>query len=422
MVTQKTYPCGLRLICDYEPNKNVAIFSINVASGSAFDLEDKDGIAHFYEHMFFKSTTTRTCEQLLTVLDSFGAEHNAYTSTEKTCYYGKVILDDIEKFVNILSDCFFNGVFAENEIETEKGVVCSEIDRYEDEFYDCCVEATSKELLKGTSYAHPILGTKESVQSITADDLRRYRQNNNCAKNVVIAFSGGVCQDLAEKLVEKYFLSHFDGECKPTIYFEKKPTTLTVQNKKIFVKKDTKQVYFLHATPTIRMDHEDFLKLKIASAMFGGLSSSRLFRRLREKEGLVYSVYSTVCSNTLSGFFDVFLSCIKENAEKAILAYKEEANKIINQGFSKDEVEQAKHLFVRNLILNNDSSQARTSAHVMSMIKQNKLYDIDEDIAKIEKLQADDVNEVFLKVLTSNNFVSCYLSNKDDIDVLNLLK
>lgn len=422
MQTLKTYPCGLRVINDYMPDRQVENVSFFVASGSGYDLKGKDGIAHFYEHMFFKSTKNRTSYQVNLELDSLGAGGNAYTGHDRTCYYSKVVNDKTEKLFDILSDCFFNGLFLEEEIKTEKGVVCSEIDRYKDDFLDCAIDAFNQEMFEGTSFAHPILGSKESVNSITAQDLKRYRQENNTPHRLIISTAGGVSDEEIERLVEKYVLPHLIGEKSPLVYKDTKQTKIQVKQHFVFTPKDTQQVYFLTGTPISRKDSPDFAKAQLASIIFGGTISSRLFQRLREKEGIVYTAQSMCDSLALSGVFNAFLITNKDTAKQAISAYKDEVQKVIDSGFTQEEVNQGKILIEANIKISNDSLDSRARRNASSILDKGIMYNSKEQIEKIRAISKDELNEYIKKVFEDENFLVSVVSKENNIDILELLK
>ncbi len=422
MLTLKTYPCGLRLVIDYLPDRQVENVAFFVASGAGYDLENKEGIAHFYEHMFFKSTKNRSSYDVNLQLDNLGAGGNAYTGHDKTCYYSKVTTDQTEKLFELLSDCFFNGLFLDEEIRTEKGVVCSEIDRYQDDYLDCSIEAFNKIFFDGTSYSHPILGSKESVMSITSEDLKEYRKKNNTAEHLIISVAGGVCPEEIERFVKKYVLPNFEGVGEPVVYSNAEQTIFKPKQNLVFTQKTTEQVYLFYGCPIERIDNEKFILSRIGSILFGGVMSSRLFQRLREKEGLVYSVSSSVDSLAVSGCFTSFLITNKSNAKKAILAFKDEIDNFLEKGFSESELENGKTLLKANLKISNDNLSTRTIRNASYILDKGKCFDIDEEIQKIDSLALQDLNSHFRNILINKNYIVSICANENDLNVLELLK
>lgn len=417
----KTYDCGVRLISEYVPGKKVANISFFVASGSGYDLKNKEGIAHYFEHMFFKSTKNRSSKQLLQEMDKLGGMNNAYTSHDKTCYYGKVISDDAEKFFEMLSDCFFNGLFVDGEMQTEKGVVCSEIDKYEDDFMDCCMDALNKDMFDGTNFAHPILGSKASVMSITADDLKEYRAKNNGPGKLIISVFGGVPFEKADELVQKYVLPNYRTKEEPIIYANQKLYVPQPKSNVVFTKKDTKQVYFLTSTPTIRVGDPDYLKLQIASIMFGGSMSSRLFERMREKEGIVYYINSALSTLALCGCYNASFITEKSSAEKALKAYYDEVQRIINDGFSEKEFQNALHMLKTNTIMRDDDIDVKAFRDASSYLYTGKLYDAEKVIEEANSIKLDDLNKAFANLLKKESFCSIVMKEEDK-KILDLLK
>ena len=419
----KTYPSGLRVVCEYMPDRKVESVSFFVASGSGYDLKNKEGIAHFYEHMFFKSTKNRSAFKVNLDLDSLGAGGNAFTSFSRTAYYSLVRTEDTEKLFDILSDCFFNGLFLDEEIKTEQGVVCSEIDRYQDSFFSCANDAYIQKMYAGSNFSHPVLGSKESVMSITADDLREYRQKNNDPSRLVITVAGGVPFEKIEELVEKYVLPYTEThKNESVVLYKDKAKDIILKDNYIFTSKDTKQVYFLFGIPTVRLDSPDFRKLDFASIIFGGPMSSRLFQRLREKEGCVYTVRSDIDSLPLTGDFNVYFATNKETATQAVSSFKDELDKVVSDGFTEEEIERTKELIRANMAIKLDSVVSIGASNAMELINFNKPYNSEEKLKEMLSLTCEEINEFAKRVLSSKNFLVSIVAKEDDIDFISMLK
>ena len=417
----KTYDCGVRLINEFNPSNKTVNISFSVASGSGFDLPQKEGIAHYFEHMFFKSTKKRNTKNLLQEMDFLGGFNNAYTSYDRTSYYGKVINEDAEQFFEILSDCFFNGEFKEEEMETEKGVVCSEIDKYEDDFMDCNQDALYKELFKGTNYSHPVLGSKSSVMSITSDDLKEYRRKNNGPGKLIVSVFGGIPFEKADEFVQKYVIPNYHTKEEPVFYKNSQIKLPQTEKRVVTTEKDTKQVYFIASRPTIRMDNPDYMKIQIASAIFGGTMSSRLFERMREKEGIVYYVGSYITTLPMCG--NHFVSFITERgtAERAIKAYYDEVQKIINDGFTEKEFQNAIHMFKTNLLMKEDDVSVKFVREATNYLYDGFVEETEDLIEKVCSLKLDDINKTFINLLKQESAISLVLKDKND-SLLKLIK
>ncbi len=422
MQTVKTYTCGLRWVHDYMPDRDVVNISFFVASGSGYDLPNKEGIAHFYEHIFFKSTKNRSSLQVNLDLDNLGAGGNAWTSHDRTCYYSKTTNENAEKLFDILSDCFFNGLFLTEEIETEKGVVCSEIEMYEDNFLSCAGDAFNNLMFKNTNFSHPVLGSKESVQSITSDDFREYRLKNNSANHLIISTAGGVPFEVIEKLIDKYVLSKIEQKERAPVVYNQDISKIVLSDNFVFTKKDTESLYFVIGTPTVRKDHPEYLTSKIVSVLLGGPMSSRLFQRLREKEGVVYAVSSFTDSTPISGVFNSYFITNKNSAQKAILAYKREVEDILEKGFSAEELKHCQTLMKTNIEIGNDDVTFRTRRNASSLLDEGKPYDKEKVGQKIFDIKLPELNDYARKILSDQNFLVSIVAKENDIDVLSLLK
>ncbi len=220
MFFEKKYENGLRLVVKQMQGLMSVTMGILVGTGASAETDAEDGISHFIEHMQFKGTKTRNAFEVSDSFDRLGAQVNAFTGKDLTCYYSKCTSDHTAECFELLSDLFLNSTFPEDEMEREKGVVCEEIAMNEDTPEDLCLDLLARAFYGTQNYGRNILGTAQSVKSFTVADILRYKKARYCPENIVISFAGDIDGVTAQALVENYFGTLETGA------FEKRTPTL----------------------------------------------------------------------------------------------------------------------------------------------------------------------------------------------------
>ncbi|MGM0608378.1 MAG: M16 family metallopeptidase [Candidatus Muiribacteriota bacterium] len=393
---------GLTLIYEQIPHVKSISIGLWIKTGTAYENKFPEGISHFIEHMVFKGTKKRGPKKLAEELDSVGGYMNAFSSKEYTCFYSRLISEHIELAVDILSDITINSVYDSYEIEKEKEVVIEEIQMYEDN-PDELVNDLINEIYW---FKHPlgknILGTVESVENITREDILEYVNQNYVKENVVISVAGHFDEKQIIGLIKKYFKNmkiKNENSSKIPDSFRAGPPT--------FIKKDIKQTHFCLAMPGPSQVDDDKYAFGILSSVIGGGMSSRLFQEIREKYGYVYTIYSYAQSHVNSGMFVVYFACSNKNTDKVIELVYGELKKIKQEGIKKEELERGKQQLKGNIILALENTSARMRRQASSLIYYNKLIELDEVIEKIDKVSMDDILKVSQKFLTNEKSTYC---------------
>ena len=205
MVHFKTFDNGIRLIVKRMPGLMSVTMGILVHTGASAESDREDGISHFIEHMMFKGTKKRSAFRISDEMDAIGAQMNAFTSKDITCYYAKSTTGHASEAFEILSDLFLNSVFPEDEMSREKGVIVEEINMNDDTPDDLCLDLLSKAYYGEKGYGRNILGTRENVNGFTRSDIKEYMSKHYAPENIVISMAGNIEPELAEELAEKYF-------------------------------------------------------------------------------------------------------------------------------------------------------------------------------------------------------------------------
>lgn len=382
---------GLRILFEENPEAKSCYMGIWVQSGSRYENDRTSGISHFIEHMVFKGTQTRSAQDIAQESDLMGGALNAYTDKEITCFYSRALKEDAVHALDIICDMLKNPSLDENDIETEKGVVKEEIAMYESSPTDLCMDLFYYNTFSSSPLGRYVLGTRETVSSFTSEMIREHMKRYYAPNRMVICFTGAFNRDEMINKCKEYFGDMERGEetfCMPEEFFEQKIVT---------VDKDFEQNSILIGFPSVSMTDERVYAFRLMASMLGGATSSRLFRKVREEKGLVYSIDSFLTSFINTGIFKITFSVSKENEEEAV----ETALSVIKDfpyTVTQNELELARKQYLACLIMSLESSGARSNKYGTSQILLNKDFDEDELVRKINAVTLDDIKKAAMTI------------------------
>lgn len=384
-----------------EPMNYLRSVSIGVwiRTGSVDEDERNNGISHVIEHMMFKGTKNRTAKQLAEDMSELGGNMNAYTSKENTTFYVTTLDSYLEKAVDILSDMLCNSLFLEKDIKKELEVVMEEIDMYHDSPEDLVYEMLQKEVWKGHSLGYIISGEKEIVSKFTREQIVSYWKEHYIAEKMVISIAGNIEEQQTIELLKKAFITiptKIEEKQKMNLeqryHFRmpsyKKPMYSVCKYQK---KMDIEQVHMNLCFPCIDYYSEERYPLSILNAILGGSENSRLFQRIREEKGLVYSIYSYESMFATTGLFhiDVVLNPCKY---KIVL---DEIMQVIKElkehGVTKEEIHRVKEQIKVELIIGTESTRNRMDGNGRSILRRGKIIPIDETIDAINQVTEEQI-------------------------------
>ena len=286
MVYVKKLDNGIRLVVKQMEGLMSVSMGVLVGTGAYVESDAEDGISHFIEHMMFKGTQKRTAFAISDEMDRIGAQTNAFTGKDITCYYAQSTTENAAAAFEILADLFLNSAFPEEEMAREKNVIIEEISMNEDTPDDLCLDLLSEAYYGREGYGRNILGTRENVLGFTRADVDRYMKARYTSDNIVISMAGNISVQLAEELAEKYFGG------LPATHADKRVIGVSARHRSLVKHKDIEQVHIALAWPSVTRDDRLYDAVRIMNSVLGGSMSSRLFQEVREKLGLAYTVYS----------------------------------------------------------------------------------------------------------------------------------
>ncbi|MCM1367803.1 MAG: insulinase family protein [Roseburia sp.] len=396
-MTVKKYKSGLTLIVERNEALRSVTSGIMVGAGSAYECARNNGISHFIEHMQFKGTEKRTAQEIVGAFDRAGSVYNAFTGKEYTCYYFKSIDEKVEDCFEVLADLFLNSVFDKAELDRERKVILEEINMSLDEPDGVCYDVLYRAMFGEGSLGMEILGPKENVSRFTKADIAEYKSSHYLPSNTVVAFVGNITEAEAEALVLKHLAELADAEYKA-------PPVLSAQKFNAafgsFVK-DYEQSEISVAFPSFGLGDARAQQLSALDCILGNGMSSRLFQRLREQLGLVYSVYTSPWMGKNNGVFSVCANVNVVNVAQTLEVIKSEIDAMANRGVTEDEAEKAKTQLKVALMFGKENPMNYMLSLMRWRVLLDREYDLDGLLARIEDITPRKINDLAAEILTA---------------------
>lgn len=394
---------------------------VMVGAGSRYENRNNNGISHFLEHMAFKGTKKRpTAMEISSLIDSAGAESNAFTSKEYTGYYIKSAAGRIEMSLDVISDILTNAQLDPKEIERESGVIIEEINLYEDTPTRKIGDVFEGLLYGDVPMGWDIAGEKEIIKSITRKDFTDYMKSLYSATNMTLVIAGKMDIEEIKKLVDKYFLQlpSFNTEEAPKVKEDQKKNEVLIKHKK------TEQAHFALGVRTVGLtDEKDKYPLAVLASILGGGMSSRLFHEVREKRGLAYYVRTSSDNYVDCGYLATFVGADPKRIDEAIKVVKEEYEKIQKDGeITEEELEKAKEYNKGHFVLELEDTKNVAFTYGVDFILEKKLENPSDVIKKIDAVTLKDIQRVIKTYLTKPLNLAIIGDFKESSRFENLLK
>jgi len=389
------FESGLRLISIPMPATRTVTVLVLVGTGSKYETKEINGISHFLEHMMFKGTTKRPGKMdIARELDAIGAEYNAFTGKEYTGYYAKASMEKLDTVMDVVFDIFLNSKLAQEDIDTERGVIVEELNMYRDMPQRYVSDLFEKLLYGDQPAGWDIGGEKETVMSLKREQFVNYFNSHYVAKNTIIAVAGNVDPDVVKNKTAEYFseIRKNDSVTKLTVVEKQSEPTLLVHYKK------TDQTHFHLGFRSYDMYDNRKYALGILGTVLGGGMSSRLFEEVRDKRGLAYYVGAENDTSTDTGYFMVKAGVNNEKVFEAIKVVMDEVRKIKDNGITAEELQRAKDNISGSMALGLEHSDAVANAYAGPILFENKVLTPEEELDKIKKVTLQEVHQVAKEV------------------------
>ena len=371
---------------------------ILVGAGSCLETPDNNGISHFIEHTTFKGTENLNSLEVSEAFDDVGAQVNAFTSKEMTCYYVKSTKSALSRSFEVLSDMFLNSVYEKDELDREKGVVIEEINMSYDTPEDVCLDALSKAYFGRNGLGQTILGPSENIIKFNKKYIDDYRNRYYNSDNTVISFAGNITMLEADILVKQYFLPFVSDRKSESVMCESSENLCG----RIIKEKDIEQLHMAFGFSGLKYDDDKNTEMSMLNVILGSGMSSRLFQTLREKLGLCYTVYSYPSGYRNTGSLAVYAGLNSENANKA---YEETLKlmKELKNGVTEQELSRAKAQILASFEFGGESSASQMMLFGKYLLFTDKCFDFKNKIDSINKITRQSLND-FINTLNFNSF------------------
>ena len=385
---------GLRIVTMERPEVETVSLGIWVKTGSAYETKANNGISHFLEHMSFKGTKTRTAFQISEEIEDVGGQSNAYTSREFTAYYAKMMKEDAELAVDVLTDSIKNSIFPEEELVKERDVVIQEIKQTIDTPDDIVFDYFQQTAFPNQALGRSILGPQEIVRSFGREDLLSYIQSNYAAENMVLCAVGNIKHDTFVKMVQER-MSDFRSKTNFTTDSQKYVGGFFKEERPI------EQTHVVLGFEGVFRQSSQYYDAAVLSTILGGGMSSRLFQEIREKRGLVYSVYSFTAAHSGTGMFGIYAGTEAKEVPVLMPVVIDEIKKICNDKVSDKELNRAKMQLKSGVRMSLESSSSTAEMLARQNLIFNRSIPVPEIIEKIEACSTDSIQTLAQKIFAA---------------------
>jgi predicted Zn-dependent peptidase len=391
---------GLRVITVPQKSSEAVTVLVLVGTGSKYETKDISGISHFLEHMYFKGTKKRPSSMAVSeTLDKIGGIYNAFTSEEYTGYYAKVAYPYFETALDWVSDIFLNSSLPKKEVEKEKGVIVEEINMRYDHPMTYIQVLWSKLLYGDQPAGWDIAGTKESVRSITKQGLSSYMKSQYVASNTIVCVAGRIDSSAALLKVKRYFSKIKKSRC-----FKKLPVTEKQTEPNLLLQtRNTDQVHLYLGVRGYNLFHPKMYVQELLAVILGGMMSSRLFIKVREKMGSAYYIATSSSSDTDTGYLATRAGVDDKKVEKVISAILREYKEVSQKRVPQKELKKAKDCIKGKTALLLESSDAKASFYANQELLEKRILTPEQIFKKIDRISADDILKVAKDIFTLSN-------------------
>jgi predicted Zn-dependent peptidase len=401
MIVREVKQNGLTLVTEAMPHVRSVAVGVWLKRGSRHETPEQSGISHFIEHMVFKGTHNRSAEAIASQVDSIGGHMDAFTAKEYASFHLKVLDEHVPLAVDILADIVRNPLFDPAEMTKEKKVIFEEMSMVEDTPDDLVMELFSAAFWPDHPLGRPILGTRQSVGRFTREDLAVFFRRVYQPGNIVISAAGHLDHAALTALIDRHFGSLAPAKNGHSGKAPRPAAKIVTRSKK-----ELEQVHICLGTPAYHQGHEDRYAAYILNTVLGGSMSSRLFQNVREKRGLVYSISSGVTAYRDAGNLTVYAGTSLDSVDEVVRLTLEEFRRLKGETLPPDELRRSKDHLKGSLMLSLENTGSRMSHLARQEIYYGRQLGMDEMLARIENVAADDVRRVANEILSGEVAIS----------------
>jgi len=379
-------PSGLTVVTERMDRVETVSIGAYVAAGSRNETTEENGVSHFLEHMAFKGTASRSAAAIAEEIEAVGGHINAYTAREQTAYYVKLLKEDTALGFDIIGDILTHSTFEPEELERERSVILQEIGQANDTPDDIIFDYFQATAFPDQSLGRAVLGSADAIRGMGRSVLTGYMGRNYIPKNIVVAATGKLDHEAVLDLVGKHFgdlpagiASRFDDA--------------TYKGGEFREERDLDQVHVLLGFPSVGYSDPDYYATVLMSTLLGGGMSSRLFQEIREKRGLVYSIYSFASPFKDGGLFGIYAGIGESEAAELMPVVLAELGKVQDH-VNEPEISRARAQVKANLLMSQESTGSRCEQLARQIQTFDRVISTEEVLAKINAVTEADIRRV----------------------------
>ncbi|MFC6087255.1 M16 family metallopeptidase [Sphaerisporangium aureirubrum] len=400
VVRRTVLPGGLRVVTETMPTVRSVAVGMWVGIGSRDEASEHMGATHFLEHLLFKGTPTRDALEISAAIEGIGGEINAFTAKEYTCYYARVLDEDLPLAIDVLSDVVTSSLVTAEDVESERGVILEEIAMHDDDPSDVVHEQFSAELYGDAALGRPILGSVESIQALSRDRIAEYYQSYYLPPYTVVSVCGNISHERVVELVATAYerAGALGGPAVPQPPRLTGPGAAPRSGVRV-VDRPTEQANLVLGTTGLSRTDDRRFALGVLNAALGGGMSSRLFQEIREKRGLAYSAYSYTAQYADTGQFGVYVGCLPGKIDDVLKICREELSRVVADRLTDEEIARGKGQMRGGLVLGLEDTGSRMSRIGKSELVYDTLMSVDEVLARIDAVTPEEIDAVAREIL-----------------------
>ncbi|MFW6188716.1 MAG: M16 family metallopeptidase [Actinomycetota bacterium] len=397
VVRRTVLPCGTRVLTERMPAQRAVTVGFWVGVGSRDEQPGRLGSTHFLEHLLFKGTTRRTALQIAEAFDEVGGESNAATAKEHTCYYARVLAEDLPMSVDVITDMVTSAVLDPEELERERGVILEELAMDKDDPEDVAFEEFTRRVLGEHPLGRPIGGTPEEILEVPRDAVVAHYRRHYRPEGLVVTAAGGLEHDVVVALVAEA-LERAGWEpsapAVPVARRDRTPAALTPDWGEHFLERPVEQTNVVVGRPGLVVRDERRFAMTVLNAALGGGMSSRLFQEVREKRGLAYSTFSFSGAYSDAGYFGMYAGCLPSRTDEVVALMTGELEKLAADGIGADELRKVVGQLGGGTVLALEDTGSRMSRLGSAELKSGEFLDIDESLDRIRSVTRTQVRDL----------------------------
>jgi len=392
-------PGGLRVVTEELPGSRSASVGLWVGVGSRDEPPSLAGAAHYLEHLLFKGTARRSAMEIAEAADLVGGELNAFTAKEHTCYYAHMLDVDLPLAIDLVTDVVLRAVCAPEHHELERGVVLDEIAMRDDDPEDLLHDEFGAAMLGRHPLGRPVLGSVESISSMSREQLYRFYRRRYTVPQMVLAVAGNVTHTRVLRLARMAFGPLLSGPAEPVAPRLGVVRPAGSRPRLVLRTSDTEQAHLMLGVTGISRHDERRFALGVLNAALGGGMSSRLFQEVRERRGLAYSVYSSVAQYADTGNLSFYAGCHPDRLAEVISVLRTVLREVAEGGLTDAEIARGKGQLRGGLVLGLEDTGSRMVRIGKAELNYGEHLSVDEQLARIDAVTGDDVAALAAELL-----------------------